>query len=228
MYLNISCLYIKKLKTFDVYKKQHIFDSTIKQTTMNASQKTAETYFDHIGSITLPLDVVRNCSHSGPCDEDVKRSMELPEVKAELAEIDPIQLRKELSEYGAWDDDQLLNHDDNLERILWIAAGNIDDELREQSKKPTANVKQLPYEEVTPKHPDYLECVGAFPSEDFSVEKYFIHTLYPANHYGALQFILQTNGKYFTVIGKDDCETEDIEEILQFMANHDLNKPLND
>jgi hypothetical protein len=101
---------------------------------MNASQKTAETYFNYIGSITLPLDVVRNCSHSGPCDEDVKRAMVLPEVKAELADIDPEQLRKELCEYGAWDDQQLAIHSDNLERILWIAAGNISDEMYEQSK----------------------------------------------------------------------------------------------
>jgi hypothetical protein len=85
-------------------------------------------YFNYIGSITLPLDVVRNCSHSGPCDEDVKRALELPEVKAELAGIDPEDLKKELAEYGAWDDNQLSNHADNLERILWIAAGNIQED----------------------------------------------------------------------------------------------------
>lgn len=95
---------------------------------MNGSQKTAESYFNYIGSITLPLDVVRLCSHSGDCTEDVQRCMELPEVKAELSEIDPDQLRKELREYGAWDDQQLSSHGDNLERILWIAAGNIQEE----------------------------------------------------------------------------------------------------
>lgn len=95
---------------------------------MNASQKTLETYFNYIGSITLPEDVVMLCSHAGDCEEDVIRCMELPEVKAELAEIDPEQLRKELSEYGAWDDEQLADHNANLQRILWIAAGNIQDE----------------------------------------------------------------------------------------------------
>lgn len=102
---------------------------------MNASQKTAETYFNYIGSITLPLDVVKNCSHSGPCDEDIKRAMELPEIKAELAEIDPEQLRKELAEYGAWDDKELSDHTENLERILWIAAGNISDEMITEDKE---------------------------------------------------------------------------------------------
>lgn len=98
---------------------------------MNASQKTHETYFNYIGSITLPEDVVNLCSHQGDCEEDCRRCMELPEVKAELAEIDPEKLRKELSEYGAWDDAQLADHNENLMRILWIASGNIQDELHE-------------------------------------------------------------------------------------------------
>lgn len=94
---------------------------------MTTLQKTGETYFNYIGSITLPLDIVKNCSHSGQCDDDVKRSLELPEVKAEMSEIDPIQLKKELGEYGAWNEDELSNHQDNIERILWIAAGDIMD-----------------------------------------------------------------------------------------------------
>lgn len=90
--------------------------------------KTHAAYFNYIDSIELPLDVVKNCSHSGQCDDDVERSLELPEVKTELSEIDPDQLRKELREYGAWDDAQLQDHAENLKRILWIAAGNIQEQ----------------------------------------------------------------------------------------------------
>ncbi len=92
---------------------------------MNASQKTKETYFNYIGSITLPEDVVKACHHSGPCDDDIDRAMELPEVKAELSLIDKDQLRKELKEYGAWDEIELSDHNENLKRILWIACGDI-------------------------------------------------------------------------------------------------------
>lgn len=92
---------------------------------MNASQPTRAAYFNYIGSIELPEDVIDACHHSGDCTEDCMRCMELPEIKAELAEIDPEQLRKELREYGAWDEDQLQDHHENLLRILWIAAGNI-------------------------------------------------------------------------------------------------------
>lgn len=99
---------------------------------MNASQKTKSAYFNYIGSIELPLDVISNCSHSGRCDDDIDNCMLLPEVKAELGGIDPEQLRKELSEYGAWDEKELSNHNDNLKRILWIAAGNIQDGMYEE------------------------------------------------------------------------------------------------
>lgn len=98
---------------------------------MRANKETKAAYFDYIGSIELPLDVVELCSHKGDCTKDVKKCMELPEVKAELSEIDPIQLINELREYGAWTDEELSNHNDNLERILWIAAVNIQHRMYE-------------------------------------------------------------------------------------------------
>lgn len=96
---------------------------------MRANQETKAAYFNYIGSIELPISVAQACSHSGPCDMDIQTCMELPEVKAELSEIDPVQLIKELKEYGAWDSNELSNHEDNLARILWLAAGDICDNL---------------------------------------------------------------------------------------------------
>lgn len=96
---------------------------------MNASTPTVAAYFNYIGSVELPICVAKACSHSGPCDADIENCMLLPEIQAELAEIDPEQLRKELYEYGAWGDVELQDHNANLKRILWIAAGNINDEL---------------------------------------------------------------------------------------------------
>lgn len=95
---------------------------------MNASKKHYAAHFNYIGSIELTEEVATNCSHQGDCTSNVQRCLELPEIKLELSEIDPEQLKKELSEYGAWDDEKLSNHNDNLERILWIAAGNIVEE----------------------------------------------------------------------------------------------------
>jgi hypothetical protein len=49
-----------------------------------------------------------------------------------LDKISAYSLRAELREYGAWNEEELSNHEDNLARILWIACGNIREELRER------------------------------------------------------------------------------------------------
>lgn len=83
-------------------------------------------YFNYIDGIELTANVIRNCAHSGDNEPAVIEAMQLPDVQREL-NIDPEALRKELREYGAWDDQQLADHDENLKRILWIAIWNIAD-----------------------------------------------------------------------------------------------------
>lgn len=63
--------------------------------------------------------------HQGQCDADVKALSEVPAVRRQLAKIDPATLAAELKEYGAWDDSELADHDQNIQRILWIACGDI-------------------------------------------------------------------------------------------------------
>lgn len=96
---------------------------------MNASKPTIAAYFDHIGSIELPTEIWDLCPHTGAADESIAYMLTLPEVITEISEIDPDKLRTELKEYGAWDDNELLDHNANLARILWIASGNIHDGL---------------------------------------------------------------------------------------------------
>jgi hypothetical protein len=71
-------------------------------------------------------------SHPGPCDEDIKDLLQVPAIKKQLDKISAYSLRAELREYGAWNEEELSNHEDNLARILWIACGNIREELRER------------------------------------------------------------------------------------------------
>ena len=66
-----------------------------------------------------------SASHPGPCDDDVRALSRVPHIAKQLSAIDPALLRKELQECGAWDDEELRDHDQNLQRILWIAAGDI-------------------------------------------------------------------------------------------------------
>jgi len=68
-----------------------------------------------------------NASHQGQCDDDVKWLSEQSYIKKQTAKIDAESLRKELKEYGAWDEEELADHEQNIQRILWIFSGNIKD-----------------------------------------------------------------------------------------------------
>ena len=68
--------------------------------------------------------------HQGPCDSDIKMLRNFPSIKRQLNCLDPLKVREVLREYGAWDADDLSDHDANLDRLLWIACGDIVEESR--------------------------------------------------------------------------------------------------
>jgi len=63
--------------------------------------------------------------HQGQCDQDIEDLRRVPSIKKQLDRLDPDRVREVLRDYGAWDDDELSDHDDNLDRLLWIACGDI-------------------------------------------------------------------------------------------------------
>jgi len=54
----------------------------------------------------------------------------LPKIKRQLAKINPELLRAELKEYGAWSPEELADHEDNLDRLVWIAGCDIREEMK--------------------------------------------------------------------------------------------------
>ena len=68
-----------------------------------------------------------SASHQGQCDADVLALSNVPAIRKQLNKFDPNALKLELREYGAWDDVELADHTQNLQRILWLAAGEIVD-----------------------------------------------------------------------------------------------------
>ncbi len=78
-------------------------------------------------NLEMSKSQARTCSHSGSCDEDVRWLSQQPEIVSQLDGIDPTTLAAELQEYGAWDELELQDHDQNLQRLVWIAAGDIAD-----------------------------------------------------------------------------------------------------
>ena len=70
------------------------------------------------------------CSHPGDCTEEVADLMALPYIRDQLDKLDALDVRKELAEYGAWEDCELNDSRHNLERIVWLAAGDIAESIR--------------------------------------------------------------------------------------------------
>lgn len=88
-------------------------------------------YFNRF-TIKMTLAQALSASHSGSCDADVRElSNHLSRPRACTKEA----LKKELEEYGAWEENELENDAENWQRILWIAAGNIKEENHENKNK---------------------------------------------------------------------------------------------
>jgi hypothetical protein len=91
--------------------------STLQETKL---MKTA--YFNRF-NLDLPDQCVLDCSRIGSCDDDV--SLWATRVTRIISSE---AIKAELQEYGAWEDDELNDDEQNWKRIIWIAAGDIKEE----------------------------------------------------------------------------------------------------
>ena len=72
-------------------------------------------------ALTMTLEQAKSVHHPGNCDQEVADLASVLNTSA----IDPENLKEELDEYGAWDSEQLQDHEENILRWIWICAGNI-------------------------------------------------------------------------------------------------------
>ena len=91
-------------------------------------------YFTHGLVLNMTLAQALNASHQGQCDEDVSYLSGLPAIRRQLAKLNADDIRRELKEYGAWDEAELSDDAQNVQRLLWLAAGQIVDEAAEARK----------------------------------------------------------------------------------------------
>ena len=88
----------------------------------------------------LPGQCVLDCSHSGQCDSDVESWVD--QVRAQIAADNftnkptPAGIRAELKEYGSWDESELKDDEANFRRLIWLAAGNINEEETPDCSEP--------------------------------------------------------------------------------------------
>jgi hypothetical protein len=83
--------------------------------------------------LQIELDHANAGHHQGQCDADIERLLTVDYIKAQLDAIPPALLADELREYGAWDQDELADHEQNKARILWLACGDITDQQFEDN-----------------------------------------------------------------------------------------------
>jgi hypothetical protein len=81
------------------------------------------------GRIELELssDQVSQGYHQGQCDLDIMALRIQPSIATQLNALNRNLVRSELKEYGAWDSNELSDHQANLDRLLWIACGDLTD-----------------------------------------------------------------------------------------------------
>lgn len=86
---------------------------------------------ESLGRIELQITraQAQACSHPGPCDADVADLRQEPKIRRQLEKLKPELVAECLREYGAWDDEELADHEQNLSRLLWIACNDIAEEL---------------------------------------------------------------------------------------------------
>lgn len=85
---------------------------------------------DSSGRIELEMTLTqaRSCAHSGQCLGDVQALRSHPKLIRQLRKLNPSQVAEYLRETGAWDDEELQDHDLNLSRLVWLAANDIAEE----------------------------------------------------------------------------------------------------
>lgn len=87
------------------------------------------TYYSTNIFLTLTRAEILQASHQGQCADDVLELSKKPHIKKQLDIIDAEELKKDLREYGAWDDEQLADHAENLQRFMWLAAGSLKEDM---------------------------------------------------------------------------------------------------
>ena len=87
-------------------------------------------YFEH-GELLLPTQALLECHHQGACDEDCKHWASKIDWSDQT--MGATSIARELADTGGWEEEELKDTAKNYQRILWIAAGNYQEQLEEES-----------------------------------------------------------------------------------------------
>lgn len=84
----------------------------------------------HDIEISMKEEDARLCYHQGVCDDDVKSVCQMDYIKQQLAVISSEALEEVLVDYGCEFDEN--DRTDMEELVVWLAAGNILEDIAEE------------------------------------------------------------------------------------------------
>ena len=64
-------------------------------------------------------------SHPGDCYLDVCALLRDKRIRRQVDKLDRELVKAELREHGAWDDADMIDHEANLQRLVWLAGCDI-------------------------------------------------------------------------------------------------------
>ena len=65
------------------------------------------------------------CSQSGDMEQNVLMTIKKPYLNKQLEGLNPEKLAKELKDFGAWDNEELKDHQQNIIRWFWSSCCDI-------------------------------------------------------------------------------------------------------
>lgn len=90
-------------------------------------------YFERF-EIKMTLEQAKSVSHQGECLPDILELLKDKKYIRQFKKIDSELIAAELKEYGAWNEEELKLHEENLKLITWIAGCNIVEDYKEKRK----------------------------------------------------------------------------------------------
>ena len=79
-------------------------------------------------SLSIEREDAVTCAHPGPNDGDIEDLLQKPYIQEQVAGWSPEDLRATLKDFGAWDEQELQDHEANVRRMLWSACWDIIDD----------------------------------------------------------------------------------------------------
>lgn len=100
-------------------------------TKIKPNMKKYYAYVDNSIEMEISEECVLQCAHSGQCDEDVKRWLEMDEIKTQFKRLTCKTMRSHIKEWGAHEESELNRMDKHTLSlfILWDLCFSILDEI---------------------------------------------------------------------------------------------------